>query len=541
MTGTPVDPLRTPPSTSSPDSTTDADAGAPASEETVTPSGAVREQRPHWATPIVRGWAILIAVIAWTLKQLLDSWQPGQRLPPVRAILLVVGAVLALTLVQAAIGYFQWRTTTFRIDEDEVRVDHRFIQHSSDRISLSKIQSVDVVQPFAARLLGLARLRIDVGGSRAHSIEYLPRAEAYRFRDFLIGQTHRAGAPVDAEARQGPGPYPEAEAGARTSSWAEGHRNPHPGPERPTRPTPSPGARAPIGSAWQDRRSDESAVATVAPRQIILATLISGSFIGSVLLAGIGIALPVVLHLEAITLPLVLAALLTAVRAVTGLLVKYWRFTLLRADGGLKMVHGLTTLATRTIPCRRIQGVEIGQPLLWRAAGLYRVRLTVLGGVRLDGQLEAQMLLPVSTAGQVRETIDAIWPGVSLDAVTLHPIPRRARWLRWLDRQTIFWGRDDRIMVARQGLLQRHTEVVPHSRVQSIGLRQGPLQRRLRLADVSLHLPAGPVHLTCRQLDVRDARRLLLDEMDLCRAARSAELRGPSPAPTIDPHRRVRK
>jgi putative membrane protein len=449
---------------------------------------------------------ILIGVIAWTLKQLLDSWQPGQRIPPVRAILLVVGAVLALTLIQAAIGYFQWRTTTFRIDEEEVRIDRRFIQHNSDRISLSKIQSVDVVQPLAARLLGLARLRIDVGGSSARTIEYLSRADAYRFRDFLIGrarQSHQATTPAGTGAQRQQAPRPGV-------------------PERP-------------GSSWQDRRFDEPEITHVAPRQIVLGTLISGGFIWSVLLAGAGIALPVIFHLEVITLPLVLAALLTAIRAVTGLLVKYWRFTLLRADGGLKMVHGLTTLATRTVPRHRIQGLEIAQPLFWRPAGLYRVRLTVLGGVKLDGELEAQVLLPVGTATQVSEAIDAIWPGVALDAVALHPIPRRARWLRWLDRQTILWGLDERIMVARHGLLQRRAEMVPHSRVQSIGLRQGPLQRRLRLADVVLHLPAGPVYLKCRQLDADDARRLLLGEMDLCRAARSAELR-PTPSANSAPN-----
>ncbi len=471
MNGTPVDPSPPPGADGLAASSNGSDGPPEASG-----GGAVREQRPHWATPIIRGWIILVGVIAWMVKQLLDSWQAGDRLPPGRAVLVLIGAVLAVTLVQAAIGYFQWRTTTFRIDDEEVRVDRRFIQHSSDRIALSKIQSVDVVQPLAARVVGLARLRIDVGGSSARTIEYLSRADAYRFRDFLTSRAHGVGAPVAA------------------------------------------------GSSWQDRRLDESVVTSVTTRQIVLGTFVSDNFGWSVLLAAAGIAVPVALHIEVVSVPVLLGALAAAVRVIANSLVKYWRFTLLRSAGGLKAVHGMTTLTARTVPVRRIQGIAIHQPLLWRLTGLYRVQLTVLGSAGNHEEPEATTLLPMGTAEQVRIAIDALWPGFRVDAVPLQPIPRRARWLRWFDRQTFGWGLDDRVVVARHGLLQRVTAVVPHSRVQSIALRQGPLQRSLGLADIAIHIPAGPVCMSWRHLDAGDARRLLLAEMDRCRAARRTEL-----------------
>ncbi|AFV88489.1 Bacterial membrane flanked domain-containing protein [Acidipropionibacterium acidipropionici ATCC 4875] len=460
------------------------------------------EQRPHWATPIIRGWLVLAAVAVASGQQLFDNWRSGDGLPPVGALLIVAGIVVLVALIQGVIGYFQWRTTRFRIDEEEVRVDRNFIQHSSDRLALSKIQSVDVVQPLAARVFGLARLHIDIGGSKPKTIEYLTRADAYRFRDFLTTRAHAAGAAVPATGPASPGVLP----------------------------TEQPGPAVASGSAWQDRRVDEETIVSVSSRQVVLGTFVSGGFLFSVLMIAVGIAVPIALDVEALSIPVVLGGLVSAGGVIARTLVKYWRFTLLRSSGGLKAVHGLTTLTTRTVPVRRVQGIVVSQPLMWRITGLYSVRMTVLGVAGADNDLDAATLLPMGSADQVRGAVAALWPGFDVSAVsTMTPIPMagipaRARWLRWFDRQTFTQGMGDRVIVARRGLMRRVTAVVPHSRAQSVRLDQGPLQRRLRLATLSVHIPGGPVHLDCPHLDAGEARTLLLDEMDRCRAARAAEL-----------------
>lgn len=480
------------------------------------------EQRPHWATPIIRGWLVLAAVVVASAKQLFDNWQSGDGLPPVGALLIVAGIVVLVALIQGVIGYFQWRTTRFRIDDEEVRVDRNFIQHSSDRLALSKIQSVDIVQPLAARVFGLARLHIDIGGSKPKTIEYLTRADAYRFRDFLTTRAHAAGAAVPAAApRTAPG----------------------------TLPTERPGRAVASGSAWQDRRVDEETLVSVSSRQVALGTFVSGGFLFSVLMIAVGIAVPIALDVEALSIPVVLGGLFAAGGVIAKTLVKYWRFTLLRSSGGLKAVHGLTTLTTRTVPVRRVQGIVISQPLMWRLTGLYSVKVTVLGVAGADNDLDAATLLPMGSADQVRDAVAALWPGFDISAhaemtpIPMAGIPARARWLRWFDRQTFGQGMDDRVIVARRGLMRRVTAVVPHSRAQSVRLDQGPLQRRLRLATLSVHIPGGPVRLDCPHLDAGEARTLLLDEMDRCRAARAAEVgengretggHGPAPTPSSE-------
>ena len=45
-------------------------------------------------------------------------------------------------------------------------------------------------------------------------------------------------------------------------------------------------------------------------------------------------------------------------------------------------------------------------------------------------------------------------------------------------------------------------------------IEQGPLQRLLRLADVHVHTPRGPVNAVAHQLDERPARELALSQLD---------------------------
>ena len=92
-----------------------------------------------------------------------------------------------------------------------------------------------------------------------------------------------------------------------------------------------------------------------------------------------------------------------------------------------------------------------------------------------------------------------VLPGVDVDAV---PADRRAA-PRPVGCDPFGWrrlgvGADDRVLVTRTGRLTRVTDVVLHEKVQSVRLRQGPLQRRLGLASVHLDTTPGPVHAIAR-------------------------------------------
>jgi putative membrane protein len=95
---------------------------------------------------------------------------------------------------------------------------------------------------------------------------------------------------------------------------------------------------------------------------------------------------------------------------------------------------------------------------------------------------------------------------------------------RWLD--PIGWRRHGVLvgpaaLLARRGVLVRELDVVPHARTQSLGLQQGPLQRRLGLATFSLHSTQGPVSPSVRHLAGADAAALLHEQAARARSARA--------------------
>jgi putative membrane protein len=78
-------------------------------------------------------------------------------------------------------------------------------------------------------------------------------------------------------------------------------------------------------------------------------------------------------------------------------------------------------------------------------------------------------------------------------------------------------------LITEHGWITHVRDVVPHAKTQSVRIEQGPLQRLLRLADVHVHTPRGPVNAVARQIDDHAARELALSQLDRARAARAAE------------------
>ncbi|WP_323463339.1 PH domain-containing protein, partial [Cutibacterium granulosum] len=253
------------------------------------------EQRPHWATPLVRGWLVIVAVLVFVVKQMGDMASKNELTADTfrpRNLIVLLAIFVGVFLISIGVGFFEWRTTRFRIDGTEIRINRTFITRRSDRIPFGKIQSVDVTQPFAARVLGLASLTIDVGASQHKKIEYLSRRDAYRFRDLLIARSGRgaAAAPGGSLTRQ------DAITPANSITTAPpGQLDRHPAGTAtpPTSPapasTPREGSRpgtssSPLGgSQWLDRRRDEDVILTVPKGRFVLSQVTSSAFLMLVL------------------------------------------------------------------------------------------------------------------------------------------------------------------------------------------------------------------------------------------------------------------
>jgi putative membrane protein len=82
-------------------------------------------------------------------------------------------------------------------------------------------------------------------------------------------------------------------------------------------------------------------------------------------------------------------------------------------------------------------------------------------------------------------------------------------------------------VLVRDGVLNREAQVVPHARVQSLTIRQGPVQRARGVASVDLVSTPGPVTAVVSHLEVSEAERLVREQVVRSSVARQQATDGP--------------
>ncbi|HEY6687924.1 MAG TPA: PH domain-containing protein [Propionibacteriaceae bacterium] len=439
-------------------------------------------ERPHPLTPFVRGWLVFVAIaIGWGREIVANA---GENQFELRGLLWTLPLIAVVVLLAAIAGFISWYFTRFVIDDEELRIDTGAIFKKSTKIPFERLQSVDIVQPLAARIFGLAELRLDAGNSTT-KLRYLTRSKASRFRDYLLTRAHGHQASIRDLDQQS------------------------------------------VASVFTDLGGADQPLVQVSPQRLIVSFLLSTEW-----LIPAAISIIILVGTTAFEmLPLALGALIPL---LIGMLSLIWRrvigmfnFTLAESPRGLRITRGLTNLTSQSVPINRVQGVKTSQPLLWKPLGWYRVDIDILGHAHEDGEnsesTASSVLLPVASRDEVEVALARVLPGFDLDRIELQPTPKRARWLRWFDFWTLHYGWDDRTLITEQGWITHVYDVVPHAKTQSVRIEQGPLQRLLRLADVHVHTPRGPVNAVAHQLDEHAARELALSQLDRARAARAAE------------------
>jgi putative membrane protein len=346
-------------------------------------------------------------------------------------------ASLGVILLACVYGVLSWWVTWFAVTESELRIRSGVLFRRTAHIRLDRLQAVDVTRPLLGRLVGVAKLKLDVVGTKSKDeLAYLAEPEARALRAELLARA--AGGAV-----RGPG---EAE---RRVLWR------------------------------------------VAPGRLAGSVLLSGGLFGS--LCGAALVSWLLWSASHSAWSIVV----TAVPIVGGAGAKLFRtyanahgWTVGESPDGLRLDHGLLETVHETVPPGRVQSVRLVEPLLWRAFGWVRVELHVAGS-------QNSVLVPVAPYPTGRALAARVLPGTGLPE-PVRP-PARARWrLAW-------WWRgqglavDEHLFVARQGVLRRTTSLVPHAKVQSIRLTQGPWERALGLASLAVdHGANGTVRARAR-------------------------------------------
>ncbi len=425
-------------------------------------------RRVHPLTPLIHGLRIIPIVLLIGFSTANSFAKTGDA--RFLAGVLVVAVVLIAPIT--GLQYIAWKRLSYFFDSaGDLRIDSGVLQRHERRIQLSRLQAIDVVQPLAARLVGMAEVRIEVAGSASKAtLQFLTVGEATALRSEILARA--------AGVRHDAGEAPEnvlvhVPAGDLVLSLAlQAH-------------------------VWF------FLVVTVL---LVVVTVLSSGPAGLTLLVVAGGA-PIFIVFSEFS--------------------KFFGFTLAESPDGLRLRHGLLQTAAQTVPPGRVQAVGFYEPLLWRRRGWVRVKINV-AGVKSSDQgsgdraYSESVLLPVAPWPVAIAVVSRILPGVNLQALEWQSAPRRARWRSPWQWRCLAVAVNDSVFAVRGGWLERRTCLVPHARTQSLRVTQGPYQRALGLASVHVDSTPGPVGITGHCRDANDARELAEAQSDRARLARGA-------------------
>jgi putative membrane protein len=421
----------------------------------VTPN---RWHRLHPLSPAVRAGRGLIPLLFVVVA---PSFQRGAHDTPLGHL---IGLVVVLVF-----GLISWLVTRWRVEDGALRIETGLLRRSSRRFPLSQVQAIDTVRPGIARVLGLAELRLRMGGQAGGSgrLAYLPAREADALRARLLAIAH--GVAEDAPA----------------------------------------------------------------PPEEVLLTLPTGRLAASIAISRPGLQAEAVLVLAIVLAFLAPSALGPAfgggLFVLLGFATSLWRrfngeyrMTVAEAPDGLRLRSGLVETTAETIPRGRVQAVRMVEPLLWRPLGWCRLEVDVAGHQRRHGEDqpeggELRAVLPVGPRADARRLLGRIVPDAPDERVQPPP---RARWKSPLRYRNLSWGRNDRCAVTTSGRVRHVTVWVPLAKVQSFRRVQGPVQRRLRLVTLHLDTAGRTLHGALRDRGADEAEAALEELVAHARAAR---------------------
>jgi len=405
------------------------------------------------------------------------------RLAPALVLLLFVSTVhskaengnaesiylVLITLGSAVYGYIHWMVTRWRIEGDTLRIETGLIRKDSRRLPLSRIQAVDIVRPFLARLLGVSELRIRLAGSGSTDgrLAYLSEAQAAELRLLLL-----AG-------------HIDTEAAVSSNSGLP--------------------------------------MASVDTARLLASVFLS---LASIVLIGTVGVLAVLDQFEPKTAAgaatFLAVYLLSAAGVIWRRLSSQYAFIAVEAPEGLRIRRGLLQTVSETVPYARIQAVRQVEPLLWRPFGWCRLEVDVAGATSRNQRGEGtgvvrKAILPVGSQQDSWHLLARLLGAP--DPQRTRP-PGRARLKAPLSFHFLSAGHDSAHAVCVTGRINRATTWVPLEKSQSIRRVQGPLQRRLRLATVHVDAAGKRTRAEFRDRAVAEADRLLGELTTLSRSAR---------------------
>jgi putative membrane protein len=416
-------------------------------------------------------------------------------------------AALGLLIVLAGSLFVYWRRFEFRVGNSEIRIDSGIFSRTHRSIPFDRIQDVDITQGPVARLVGIAKVKFETGGSGGGDadegvLQAIPLQRAEELRTLV--RAHRSGA---------------------------------------------------AAAATETAETEETPVFTMDSRRLLLAGLfnfslalfaglvgatqtfgdalgfdpLSRAFWLSILTVGDPIADYILAHRVAAAIGgAVVLVLIGLATGIVRTVLREYGFRLDRTGVGLRRRRGLLTKTDVTLPARRAQAAIIATGPVRDGLGWRELKLQSLASD--EGGSGDHVLAPLAREDEVAQILSALgwrplsnttgWLRVSPAyvwslAVGLSPLLLLAflallnievgaaallgvgavgfvllvlRWRGW--RRTLYALDGDRLLM-RSGWWRHRTVILPLDRIQSVDLTESFISRMFGTAGLGFGVAGG--------------------------------------------------
>lgn len=439
--------------------------------------------------------------------------------------------VFALLAILTMFGteYYKWWRFSYRLDAEELRIASGIFSRNVRSIPYERIQDVNLEQGPLARLLGLARVRLETGSSGSGdegALDSVDLAEASRLRDVIRLR----------KAAQAEGTSAQAESiGSTVAAQAD----------------------APVLFTMDMPRVLTAGVfnfslvffAVVGALINNLDFLIPGDFwnprriLDFLGLDDLFATLDMAARIASVIAALFSLVVIGLVGGIIRTTLREYGFRLERTETGFRRRRGLLTLTDVVMPLHRIQAAVIETGPIRRHFGWFALKVQSLAS---DSDKESDhAIAPFATAKELRAVLNetriawetdhadmrsvdpAMWwvplafalpvpmiglgvsaalasPWIAL-AYLLLPIIPVLSWMHWRAHRYALTG--DQLYV-RDGFWAQRLTLLPVRRVQSVDIRQSVVSRFIGLAEIAIGVAGRPSAVTIHAIPLEDAIRL---------------------------------
>ncbi len=408
--------------------------------------------------------------------------------------LIISAIILVFVLIN---GLLSWLRYTYRLEENELRIEYGIFVRKKRYIPFEKIQSLDLSEGILQRPFGLVKVKVETagssGGNEAEAVlTAISKEEAALIQQIMLS------------------------------------------------------AKEPINSEVEEKKSEkanEERIYQISTRELLLLATTSGG-VGVVLSAVIAFAFQfeelipyekvfrgfenfISNGVVFVTFLIFIGFLLAWAVALIGTMMRYARFTVKKTVKDLIITSGLLEKRQLTIPLHRIQAIQISENLIRQLFGYSTVYIESAGGSAQDSNSSRVMILPIIKRKKIEEILSPYLVDYSFTP-SISPAPKRALkrymirgllvaapfvaipialfrplgyvaivfafialFFSYLKYKDAGWSIDQQQLTLRFRSMSKNTIFMKRNRIQSLHIRKSFFQRKKDLASIGAIVMSG--------------------------------------------------